>query len=362
MSYSEQQGGPYPPPRDPRDLGESQYPPPPGEYPPPPGEEDDRSRAYHQRGPMPTNVTLPSISPYDPQYAATNGYPQDPRYRQDPYHQGPPQGAYDQRAYQGEYNRGGPPHMAFSQTAPRQRTAIACRYCRRRKIRCSGFEDNPTGKCQNCQRFQQECIFTPVSSQAQAFVPAHAAYPHMRNVMGPDGRPRHMYQNQQLYGAHGQPLGPIPQQGAQGGPQYGEYAVPSPTGSYNSFTEDRGADTGRKRPHGEPQTSILPPPNPGQPPYPRQEPGRRPPVDDDLRLAPVTPVVGQANSNYSPGSSTSSTSGRRPGNEGLPSMSRTPPLRSSPGDRSDPMALGNIMERRPETEIDRNMLGRLGRK
>lgn len=134
MSYSEQQGGPYPPPRDPRDLGESQYPPPPGEYPPPPGEEDDRARAYHQRAPMPTNVTLPSISPYDPQYAATNGYPQDPRYRQDPYHQGPPQGAYDQRAYQGEYNRGGPPHMAFSQTAPRQRTAIACRYCRRRKV------------------------------------------------------------------------------------------------------------------------------------------------------------------------------------------------------------------------------------
>ncbi|OBT50180.1 hypothetical protein VE04_09736 [Pseudogymnoascus sp. 24MN13] len=187
MSYSEQQGGPYPPPRDPRDLGESQYPPPPGEYPPPPGEEDDRARAYHQRAARPTDVTLPSISPYDPQYAATNGYPQDPRYRQDPYHQGPPQGAYDQRAYQGEYNRGGPPHMAFSQTAPRQRTAIACRYCRRRKIRCSGFEDNPTGKCQNCQRFQQECIFTPVSSQAQAFVPAHAAYPHMRNVMGPDG-------------------------------------------------------------------------------------------------------------------------------------------------------------------------------
>lgn len=181
----------------------------------------------------------------------------------------------------------------------------------------------------------------------------------MRNVaLGPDGRPRHMYQNQQLYGAHGQPLGPIPQQAA---PPYGEYPVPSPTGSYNSFSEDRG-DNGRKRPHGEPQTSILPPPNPGQAQYPRQEPGRRPPVDDDLRLAPVTPVVGQANSNYSPGSSTSSTSGRRQGTEGLPSMSRTPPNRSSPGDRTDPMALGNIMERRPEIEIDRNMLGRLGRK
>jgi hypothetical protein len=44
-------------------------------------------------------------------------------------------------------------------------------------------------------------------------------------------------------------------------------------------------------------------------------------------------------------------------------MSRTPPPRSSPSEgRSDPMSLGNIMERRPDTEIDRNMLGRLDRK
>ena len=31
--------------------------------------------------------------------------------------------------------RGGPPpHMYANQPAPRQRTAIACRYCRRRKV------------------------------------------------------------------------------------------------------------------------------------------------------------------------------------------------------------------------------------
>jgi hypothetical protein len=29
--------------------------------------------------------------------------------------------------------------MAFSQSAPRQRTAIACRYCRRRKVRNGYF-------------------------------------------------------------------------------------------------------------------------------------------------------------------------------------------------------------------------------
>lgn len=127
MSYHDHSGG-YPPLRD---QPESQYP-------PPPGEEDDRVRAYHQRMPSAGgSITLPSISPYDPQYGQPpNGYQQDPRaYQQDPYR--PPPGPYrDERAYPQEYGRGAPPpqHMAFSQSAPRQRTAIACRYCRRRKV------------------------------------------------------------------------------------------------------------------------------------------------------------------------------------------------------------------------------------
>jgi hypothetical protein len=126
MSYQDHSGG-YPPPRD---QPESQYP-------PPPGEEDDRIRAYHQRGPSTSgSVTLPSISPYDPQYAQPpNGYPPDPRaYQQDVYrHQAGPY-RDDRGGYQQDYGRGGPQHMAFSQSAPRQRTAIACRYCRRRKV------------------------------------------------------------------------------------------------------------------------------------------------------------------------------------------------------------------------------------
>ncbi|KAF5629791.1 uncharacterized protein FTJAE_8436 [Fusarium tjaetaba] len=57
-------------------------------------------------------------------------------------------------------------------SAPRQRTSIACRYCRKRKIRCSGFVSGPGGKCQNCARMNQECIFAPVStSSSTAFVP-----------------------------------------------------------------------------------------------------------------------------------------------------------------------------------------------
>lgn len=165
-------------------------------------------------------------------------------------------------------------------------------------------------------------------------------------------------EGQQLYGAHGQPLGQIPPPPTT--QSYGEYPMPSPTGSYGSFTEER-SEGSRKRPQGEPHPSILPPPIPGQP-YPRQEGVRRAAAEDDLRLPPVTPTAGpQTTSNYSPGSSTSSNSGLRPPPEGLPSMSRTPPPRSSPGDRADPMALGNIMDSR-EQDIDRNMLGRLDRK
>lgn len=232
------------------------------------------------------------------------------------------------------------------------------------QIRCSGFDQNPEGRCSNCQRFQQECIFTPVSSQAQAFVPAHAVYPGMRNMgVGPDGRPRPVIypQGTQLYGAHGQPLGPLPPQAAS---PYSDYAQPSPTGSYNSFTDDRPQES-RKRPQQDPHPSILPPPVPGQPGYPRPETSRRPAAEDDLRLPPVTPTSGpQTTSNYSPGSSTSSHSNLQlpqASSSGLPS--RTPPPRNSPGEgRSDPMSLGSIMERRPGTEIDKRMLGRLDRK
>lgn len=195
----------------------------------------------------------------------------------------------------------------------------------------------------------------------------------MRNMgVGADGRPRPMMypQGTQLYGAHGQPLGPVPPQQVS---SY-DYPAPSPTGSYSSYGDDRGSSSShphphsqeqsRKRPQQEPHPSILPPPIPGQP-YPRSESGnRRQAVEDDLRLPPVTPTSGsQSAANYSPGSSTSSTSNLQPPQQSGPSMSRTPPPRASPAEnRGDPMSLGSIMERRPDTEIDRSMLGRLDRK
>ncbi|KAF4634336.1 hypothetical protein G7Y89_g3771 [Cudoniella acicularis] len=165
MVYHDKSGGGYPPPpRDnqdpqyppPRDEREAQYPPPPprderepqypprdereSQYPPPPGEEDDRARAYHHRGPSTGSITLPSISPYDNQYAqpsngygpgtstqppngygpgpstqAPNGYGPGPaNYQHDPFRT--PSGGYrDDRGYQQDYGRGGAQHMAFSQ-------------------------------------------------------------------------------------------------------------------------------------------------------------------------------------------------------------------------------------------------------
>lgn len=199
----------------------------------------------------------------------------------------------------------------------------------------------------------------------------------MRNMgFGPDGRPRpNVYpQGTQLFGAHGQPLGSLPASAQQStSSPYTDYTQPSPTGSYSSFSEDRSQAAGpdsRKRPQQDPHPSILPPPVPGQPNYVRSESAssRRQAVEDDLRLPPVTPTNGgHATPNYSPNSSTSSHSNLQPpghAGSGLPSMSRTPPPRASPGEsgRSDPMSLGSIMERRPETEIDRSMLGRLDRK
>ncbi|KAF2872976.1 hypothetical protein BDV95DRAFT_490109 [Massariosphaeria phaeospora] len=179
-----------------------------------------------------------------------------------------------------EWGQGPPPHDPYrgqppppqnymphghQPPAPRQRTAIACRYCRRRKIRCSGFEATDDGRCSNCMRFNQDCIFTPVSAQTQAFVPAHTVW---RGV----GQPPPMY------GAYGQPLPPqghaeaYPQQPPPRGQQY----LPSPTGppgpyptqsAYRSpsgslYDEASRDPNSRKRPNDSPHTPTLPPPNP----------------------------------------------------------------------------------------------------
>jgi len=113
-------------------------------------------------------------------------------------------------------------------------------------------------------RFNQDCIFTPVSAQTQAFVPAHTVW---RGVGNPPP----------MYGAYGQPLPPASHADAYGQPPRQQAYLPSPTGApgpsqahyaYSPSAtpyDEAGRDSlnGRKRPFTEPHTPTLPPPQPG---------------------------------------------------------------------------------------------------
>jgi hypothetical protein len=384
----------------PRDIAEDT------QYPPPPGEDDERARSYHLPPPptMTPGVTLPSIQdsqgtygppaaargypPPDPRsrggYSASptnsNGYPpppgsnvylppvyaaQDPRF--DPaayYAHGRPPYADPYAAYPG-YR--GPPGMPYpyppdyaraaggaqaQQAAPRQRTSIACRYCRKRKIRCSGYQNTTNGKCTNCDKLRIECVFQPVSSNAtQAFIPVNA-------IPGgvPPGTP--------LYGAYGQPLPPAgagPGYGAPPPPHDYPMALASPTTSYPPPMDERAeADWRRSRPQDDEHARRLPPPGP----YQDEDPRRRSPASNQSSNTPPTSYIQQQQG-------------------GMREVDRTPtPQRNSPaggapagaatttaGSTSTIMSLGNLMDHAPggargETgrDIDKNMLGRLNRR
>ncbi|KAI0172419.1 hypothetical protein GGR52DRAFT_404892 [Hypoxylon sp. FL1284] len=232
----------------------------------------------------------------------------------------------------GTYHRDVVPPSHHS--APRQRTSIACRYCRRRKIRCSGYQNNPGGKCVNCVKMNQDCVFQPVSSSAStAFVPVSAFT---------NGVPA----GTQLFGAYGQPIpgttsnlvpaGAYPAPGAQ----Y-EQPLPSPTGSYAS--EER-PEASRRRP--------------------------RPANDEhEMRLPPPAPYHSEDNARRRSHSSNGSPSHLQP----LPQLqvqpgayaaydNRTPPPTSGPpagtSSASSVMSLEHIVG----GDIDQKMLGRLNRR
>ncbi|TGO88559.1 hypothetical protein BPOR_0155g00130 [Botrytis porri] len=151
-------------------------------------------------------------------YQDNRGYPQQqlPHPSHYPYHDG--------RGYPQDQPPAAQPPLR--QSAPRQRTAIACKYCRRRKIRCSGFTaDGSGGQCTNCARFKQECVFTPVSS-AQAFVPLIAL---TEALNGRDINPG-------VFGAHGQRLPGDSTNQNSGEPYQGyhpQQAAPGPQMPYN---------------------------------------------------------------------------------------------------------------------------------
>ncbi|KAJ2967098.1 hypothetical protein NQ176_g9833 [Zarea fungicola] len=300
------------------------------------GEYQSDSYYYRQQGPPP------------------NGYPRE-------YH-GPPPGAYPPDFGQGV---GAP----MAQAAPRQRTSIACRYCRKRKIRCSGYQSAPGGKCQNCARMNQECIFQPVSSSSStAFVPLSA-------VQGgvPPGTP--------LYGAYGQPLAPnsvpgshhYPSSHQPGGPPSagGFYGQPgqSPTESYASYggdpREDPASTAGKRS-----REAIE-----REEEWRRQGPRgtheddqrRRSPAEFSSKSSPGGGSFHYPAGRHSPRAAAASTTGpqsRSPGTQNASSGASTPVRQHGvPATHSQPaptskMSVSNLLDK---NDIDKTMINRLNR-
>lgn len=303
----------------------------------------------------------------------------------------------------------------MAQAAPRQRTSIACKYCRKRKIRCSGYQSAPGGKCQNCARMNQECVFQPVSSSSStAFIPVSA-------VPGgvPPGTP--------LYGAYGQPLAPqahpyppgAPQQQQQqpppgpyyqhppqgppphhqappGHPPQGVHAHQGPPAqspaessySYTSATRtEEGSQTGRRRRRSsedQEESYRLPPPRVGAT---EEEPRRRSPAEFSSRSSPGGLGLPPFSSRQSPRNPTlpqlATPNQPQPGQDGRSPVQRVPSGGSTPAHQGQPasqtptqqpaqhagrpqqqqgkqsvMSLSNLMDSN-NSKIDEGMLAKL---
>ncbi|KAL2020502.1 hypothetical protein VTK56DRAFT_8387 [Thermocarpiscus australiensis] len=267
-----------------------------------------------------------------------------------------------------------PPLPPQQQSAPRQRTSIACRYCRKRKIRCSGYAHTTNGKCANCDKLRIDCIFQPVSSNSStAFVPVSA-------VPGgvPPGTP--------LYGAYGQPLPPAGAPAQAPAPQARTYPsyppseltppLQSPMGGYPpSLDEKDPSGRRRTRPPDEEHSPRPPPPN-----YPvDDDPRRRSPAASMSSNGTASSVYqqpyqqGQSQSPYDrnrpPTPRQTSPGGGPPPPPQLPAQAATLPQLQLPPQPptqqpKNPMSLDNLIGLEPRSsvhDIDQSMLGRLNR-
>ncbi|KAK5998989.1 hypothetical protein PT974_01374 [Cladobotryum mycophilum] len=380
-------------------------------YPPPTGSQPSQGTylppLQPQGDPRSSNYPPPDQrGPYYEERRAPPPHNYPDQYSSDYYYRAPqpahPPGAYphDYRAHPGYNQEYAQPGGDRPREAPRQRTSIACRYCRKRKIRCSGHQNAPGGKCQNCARMNQECIFQPVSSSSStAFIPVSAV---------PGGVPP----GTQLFGAYGQPLAPgtvppppppppHPYQPAGGPPpHHGSYyhqPVQSPTDSYSSYGDPRADEqvTGRRRrrtPEEREEGYRLPPPrtsgipeedprrrspaefsnnsSPGSLSYPRYpEPTRNSPRNAAMPH-PTAAGGGGGGDSRSPAVQNGSSGASTPARQAPPAAAAaaaggatatttaTTTSTTSQGQGSSVMSLSNLVEK---TDIDKTMIDRLNR-
>lgn len=252
------------------------------------------------------------------------------------------------------------------------------------QIRCSGHQNAPGGKCQNCARMNQECVFQPVSSSSStAFIPVSAV---------PGGVPP----GTQLFGAYGQSLAPNSVSHPQGHhgpppphpyphaggppPPHASYYQPmqSPTESYSSFDDSQVVGRRRRRPSEEQEEGYrLPPPRSAG--ASEEDPRRRSPAEfsnnsspgglaysrypGPARQSPRNPALPPPSSTVAPGadsrspvvqngSSGSSTPAHQAGK--APGAPAGQPQQSS----SSVMSLSNLVEK---NDIDKTMISRLDR-
>lgn len=155
-------------------------------------------------------------------------------------------------------------------------------------------------------------MFTPVSSQTQAFVPAHAAYPHLRNLQA-TRLPTRPGEGVMLYGAHGQPLPPA---SIAHGP---EGTLPHPTSLYPP-----------QAPYGRPGPVPGPPGHPPpmvHPPMLHDPVSRKRPHPDEASFSLArghSPAV--SNSNSSRSSPQRASQGRRESGTGYEYSETLPPV------------------------------------